>query len=200
MDLSTPVAILTFLQSQGYFIIFFLMFLERPPITYIVAFASSLGFFNIYFILLLTIAGAMIADSIFFLIGKIGKKIVIKKYVNRLLNSNKIKKIKLHLKDRPFRTLAIIKIVFLLPIPGIILAGAVGMPFRRFILYSSLITIIYSTIIVTLGFYSGMAFLTILRYLKYSGLLIGAMILLIIGIWSLLRFISKRLTKNITKI
>jgi len=201
MDLGTASSALAFLQTQGYFIIFLLITLEGPIITYIAAFAASLGFFNIYAILAVSILGNFVGDIILFGIGRLGRRPVIEKYVSNLLkNHHRIERIKEYLKRNPGKTMTVIKLTPPLPIPGLILAGVSELSFFVFVFYSAIICISYSTFITMLGFYSGMAFTTIMKYFSYGEYIAGVLVLFIVGCWIAVRLLIQRYTKKIEKI
>ena len=193
-------SVLQFLQTSGYGIIFIIMIIEGPIITYIAAFASSLGIFNIFYVLILSVLGDVIGDLALFFIGRMGKQTAIEKYENKHLNPTKMSQLKMYLEKNPGKTIATIKLTPFLPIPGLILAGASNIRFKQFVFYSVFISLIYCLAMIVLGFYSGVAFLTIAKYVKYVEYLVGGTILLIVGVYFLIKFISKKVSNKIGKI
>lgn len=189
-----------FLQIHGYWIMFLLVFIEGPIITYIAAFAASLGIFNIYYVLLLSILGNTLPDLIYFLIGRIGKHEKVKKYVSSFFNENRIKKIREKLRDNPWKTIIVIKITPTLPLPGFILSGTTELKLTKFLFCSLIVSAVYSIFFLILGFYSGLAFSTLARYIRYSEFLMGVAILLTIIIWLLLRFFLSEVSEKIERI
>jgi membrane-associated protein len=197
---TNPSGLLAFLQTNGYTIMLILMILEGPIVTYVAAFAASLGVFNIYYILVLSLLGNFIGDLGAFLIGRIGKRYSVEKYVSKLISEKRMEKIKDYLKNHTGKTLAVIKLTPPLPVPGLMLAGASGVSFKKFFIYSSIVSVIYSISMVLLGFYSGFAFNTISKYVKYIEFIIGGSILLAIGIYLLFRYLSKQISIRIERI
>lgn len=193
-------SMLQFLQTSGYGIMFILMIVEGPIITYMASFAASLGIFNIFYVLILSLLGNILGDLIFFFIGRISKETVVEEYEHKSLNESKISKLKMYLEKNPGRTIAVIKLTPFLPIPGLILTGASKISLKKFIIYSALINIVYAVSMVLLGFYSGVAFLTIAKYVKYAEYLIAGTILLVIGGVFLVRFLSRKISNKIEKI
>jgi membrane protein DedA with SNARE-associated domain len=187
--------VLQFLQTSGYGIMFIIMLVEGPIITYIAAFAASLGIFNVFYVFILSFLGNFLGDLIFFFIGRISKESMVDEYESRSLNPTRRNKLKTYLETNPGRTIAVIKLTPFLPIPGLILAGASNIKFKKFLVYSVLVTICYSLTMVLLGFYSGLAFLTIAKYVKYIEYLIGGTIILVLFVFLLFRFVSKRVSK-----
>ncbi|MFA7708469.1 MAG: VTT domain-containing protein [Candidatus Pacearchaeota archaeon] len=200
MVLTTSASILSLLQIHGYWIMFALMFIEGPMVTYIAAFIASLGIFNFYYVLILSILGNSLPDLTYFLIGRIGKHEKIRKYAGSLLDKNRIIKIREHLKNHPWKTILVIKLTPALPFPGFILSGTTDLKLTKFIFCSLIISAVYSVFFSFLGFYSGLTFNTLSKYIKYGEILIVILVLLTITIWLLFKFLSQRVSKRIEKI
>jgi membrane-associated protein len=200
LDLSTPAKILTSLEGLSYFIIFLIFIAEGPIVNFAAAFASSLGFFNVFIILVLAITGNIVGDTMYYFIGKFGKKGIIDKFVRKSFNSSKIKRLNKYLQNNPGKTLTVIKLTPAFPIPGLILAGAANMKFTTFVFYSILISAIQCSFITVLGFYSGAAFSLIFEYFRYGSYLAAGLVILMVGFWLLLKFLSKKVTDRIEKI
>jgi membrane-associated protein len=192
--------VLQFLQTSGYGILFILMIVEGPIITYIAAFAASLGIFNIYYIFILSSLGNIVGDLIFFFIGRVSKRGTVERYLHNSLNETKMGRLKGYLERNPGKTIAVIKLTPFLPIPGLIVTGASDISLKKFILYSSIVSMIYSLSMVLLGYYSGVAFLTIAKYVKYIEFLILGTIIIVIGIIFLVRFISRKVSNKIERV
>jgi membrane protein DedA with SNARE-associated domain len=197
---SSPMGILAFLQTTGYFILFIVMIFEGPIITYAAAFAASLGVFNIFYIFILSFLGNVVGDLIFFFIGRIGKRYVIDKYVSHWLKEKRIEKIRDYLKNNPGKTIVAIKLTPPLPAPGLILAGASEMSFKIFMIYSSIVSASFSIFLTALGFYSGVAFNTIANNFGYIELIIPGVIILTILVFILVRYLSKKISNRIERI
>lgn len=200
MYFNLPEYILAFLQVHGYFILLGLMFLEGPIVTYIAAFASSLGIFNAYSVWILSVFASTIFDLTWFFVGKYGGGTSVYRYFINKIGREKMMKIETFLIDNPAKTVAVIKLTPTLPIPGLILCGAIKVPFKKFFFYSSLVVIAYSSLLVTLGYYSGIAFDTASKYIKYGELLIVGTIIAIIVATIMARKISKKISSKIEKI
>jgi putative Mn2+ efflux pump MntP len=85
-------------------------------------------------------------------------------------------------------------------VPGLMLVGASDISLRKFFFYSSIVSVIYSVSMTILGFYSGLAFGTISKYVKYIELIIGAAVLLVIGVYFLMKYLNKKIAEKIEKI
>ena len=191
---------LLFVQHHGYFLLFLLFIVEGPLFTYAAAFAASLGLFNVYLVLLVSILGNVIGDLLYYSIGRLGKKMHFENYFTKKIQKSKVKKIISYLKKNPGKTLAVIKLTPPLPLPGLILAGSVDTPLPTFLFYSFLITILSSTLIVILGYYSGTAFEKIATYLNYGEILIGVAFIFVILFYLLMKFLFRSVSHKIEKI
>ena len=198
MDLSTPATILTFLQHQGYLIIFLLFVIEGPMLNYVAAFAASLGFFNVYIIVLLAITGNVVGDLIYFGIGRWGKKVIVNRHIHARIQSSKIDQIRTFLHQHPGKALSLIKLTPPLTLGGLMLAGASEMTLGTFLLYSLLISTLYSGLITALGFFSGHAFMSIGSVIKYEPLLVGLSAIVVVALWYALRWITHKMSWTIS--
>ena len=192
--------VLQFLQTSGYGIMFLITLVEGRIVTYIASFAASLGIFNVFIVFALSLLGNVTGDVILFYIGRFSKPTSIEKYEDKHLNSTRLNKLKLYLDKNPGKTIAVIKISPLLPIPGLILAGTLNIKFKDFFIYSFVVSFVFDLFLVLLGFYSGVAFLTIAKYAKYIEYLILGTIILIALVFFLFRFVSKKVSNRIEKI
>lgn len=192
--------ILAFLQVHGYFILLGLMFVEGPIVTYVASFAASLGIFNVYFVWVISVFSSTLFDLTWYFIGRYGGGTSVYKYFIDKIGREKMMRIETFLINNPAKTIAVIKLTPTLPIPGFILSGAIKVPFRKFFLYSSTIVVVYSSLLVALGYYSGLAFGTASKYIKYGELLIVGTIITIIAITILARRLAKKISSRIEKI
>jgi len=197
MDFTNASNVILFFQNNGYMIIFLIMILEGPIVTFAASFAASLGMFNPFVIFCLAVVANLIGDIIWYFVGRVGSLTFIFRILHRFrLTSGYIKRLKSHLKNYPFKSILVIKFAPLLPVPGIIFAGVVQMPFLEFCLYVLVIGIPVAAVIVAAGFYSGIAFNLIARYLKFGELFILGLILLLWLIWKAFRKIANFLEKK----
>lgn len=200
MDLSLPANILAFLQVHGYSVLFLIIMLEGSIITYVAGFAASSGIFNVWFLLILAPIANTIADSVYFLIGRFGKGTSVYRFFLNRIGPEKVARIEHYLYHNLGKTLLVIKFTPPLPVPGLILSGTAKVPFRKFVFYSFLLSAVYSSILITLGFYSGVAFSTVSGYLKYVEIAIGLAVFMIVVVPIIIRKVSQKLSVKIEKI
>ena len=192
--------ILQFIQSSGYFFMYILMTLEGPIVTYAAAFASSLGIFNVFYVFLLSSLGNITGDIILFYVGRFSKKERVENYAHNSLSTSRMDRLKRYLERNPGKTIATVKLTPFLPVPGLILIGSSNMGLKKFAGYSILFSMISASVMVLLGFYSGIAVLTFAKYVKYvEHVVIGAILLTII-VFILIKFVSKKISGKMEKI
>ena len=197
---SSPSGLLQFLQSSGYFILFFLMSIEGPIVTYVASFAASLGIFNIFYVFILSSLGNILGDMVLFYIGRFSKKKSVEKYELKSLKPSRMDRLRGYLERNPGRAIATVKFTPFVVVPGLVFIGSTSIKFRKFLLYSVLASMTYSLSMTLLGFFSGVAFLTIARYVKYIEYLIGIAIVIGFLVYFIIKFISKRISKKMGKI
>lgn len=185
------------LANSSYWIIFLLIFFEGPVITYIASFAASLGYLNVFIIFLLSSFAKIIPDYILFAIGKYGKKAVIEKYFKKKkMKMPILAKMEYNIKNNFVKTLAFLKIVPVVPVPGLIMVGASGVSTKKFLIYSAIFSIAIAFAFTVAGYYTGEAYLIFMNYFKKVELAILATVVLIFVVWFLFRFFRNRIREK----
>ena len=84
-----------------------------------------------------------------------------------------------------------VKVVPSLPMVGLTIAG-MTIPFKKFLYWSVLISVIYSVFFFILGFYAGQAYLLILYYFKAGEIAISIIAVISIVGWILMKYWLKK--------
>ena len=182
--------------NHGYPVMFLGMLVEGPVITAAASFAVALKYFNLEIVFILAILGDLIADFAYYVIGYFGHITIVKKHGHFFrVSENKIEKLKNLLELHPGKILIAIKLAPFVPAPGLIIAGATHMSFKKFALVSTLITLPKVVIFMLLGYYFGQA------YDKISTLATrSSYFLMAAGVAIILVYLGyKKLTTNISK-
>jgi membrane protein DedA with SNARE-associated domain len=189
--------ILNNLQVWGYPLMFLLMTIEGPIATMAGAFLASLGFFNVFIVLILSIVGDLIADIIIYYFGFFSGKNSFQ------LNQKKlIQKIKESFRKRGDNLFFLTKITIGLSLVTFSLAGASKFSFKKFLLFSLLGGVVWSSFIVVLGYFFGKMAEIIEEYIKFGGwivFLIAVLTIIIIVIRQKKVLLNKKLNNNQTK-
>lgn len=187
--------LLELITTWGYPAMFLLMVLEGPIATISAAFLASMGFFNPIAVYFLSVIGDIVGDVILYRLGYSGGK----KFLEKAERFLKIKESLVNKLEQLFKTKGA-KIIFSvksttgLVYITFILAGAVKMDFRKFLYYSLLGGLVWSALLVCLGYFFGYAAEQISAYIKYAG--VGIFILAIASVF-VINYMKKGKSKNI---
>jgi membrane protein DedA with SNARE-associated domain len=183
------------LSLWGYPIMLFLMIVEGPIVTIVAAFLASMGYFNIFAVFGLSIAGDVIGDIILYYIGYFGGEKILPK-VEKFLKISKstVEKLKQKFHKNSGRIIFYVKSTTGLSYITFITAGTLKMRISKFIYFSILGGLIWSSFLVIMGYFFGYAADKISEYIRYAGAVIVAIagIFFIILIWY-----KKKQAKNI---
>lgn len=192
--------VLAWTIAHGYPFIFLAMCLEGPMITAAAGFAAALGFFNPWVILVLSILGDLFPDTIYYLIGYIGRLSVIEKIARRLgLDQERIRRTEDHLKEHFGKTMVALKLTPVVSTLGFMLVGYLRLSFINFTKYSSSVTVPKSIIFLVIGYFFG-RFYNINQYLHYAEVIFPLGIILIMLIYFGQKKISGLIAKKVEKI
>jgi len=183
---------LAFAKSNSYLLIFLVMVVEGPTITTAAAFASSLGYLDVMTIFLLSILGDLVGDGIHFALGRGARAAFIEKYGHFVgLDGTAIKKLEEQLKRHLGKTMVVVKMT---PVAGVglLLAGALRVPWKRFALLSLAITLPRAIFFTALGYLFGWAVNTTLTYLAWGEYSLLALLVFLVVLF----FVFKKTTKK----
>jgi membrane-associated protein len=187
------------LMQERYVLLFPIAILEGPIISVITGYLTHLGFFDLFAAYGIIVAGDLVGDVIYYLVGRYGRLQFIEKWGHFF----GIKAEKVLDMERVFglhSAKALFWGKFTLGLGGIIIvaAGAARVPFSKFFIYSSLGTIPKSAILMLIGGFFGYAFLTISRYFDYTAAITLAVALLFaIGYFLFQRYAKKSIVKKL---
>ncbi len=172
--------ILESINDWGYPLMLLLMILEGPIATLGAAFLASMGFFNVFIVLTLSIFGDIVGDVILYYIGFFSRKgLILKKRKFLKSNSGVIKVIKSSFKEKGAQIIFFTKVTTGLCYVTFILAGMIKLDFKKFLLFSILGGIVWSSFVVGLGYYFGWIAEEIEQYIKFSGWIIFSLTVII---------------------
>ncbi len=177
------------------------MLIEGPIVTLIASFAAAGGVFNIYYVFLLSVLGNVIPDFVYFSLGRFLRKDRVEKLIHRLgLNKKNMLKLEGNLKKHSIKTIIFIKLFPFVPIPGIILAGFLRMPFKRFFTISIIVDFIAILAYIGIGYWAGVVGINIIKYLRLEKYLLPILLIILIIISLLFKSVYTRIIKHIRKI
>jgi len=184
--------------AHGYFIFFFTALIEGPLVTTAAGVVAAFGYYNIVIIILIAIAGDLTADVIYYFIGYHSRILVIERYGHRFgITKERIEKIEKMVHKNFKKTMFIVKVSPIIPIPGLIAIGASRVSLRKFIEMSLLVTVPKSSLFALLGFYSGKAYAHLGSSITNGSYIIGGLILVIILVYFIYQKITSRITREV---
>lgn len=176
-------------QPLAYLSVFLGMIIEGDVVLFTAAFLTQEGFFNPVFMFASLFAGILIGDTLWY---KLGAYVVNSdrravKAVWRLT-----KPFDTHMKERPLRTIFVSKFAYGIHHVLLMRAGAIGIPFRKFIEDDAISSLCWIFVVGGLGYFSSYSFGLTKEYLRFAeiALLIG------IIVFVLLENIIRQLLKN----
>ena len=198
MDFTTFQGTTNWVIAHGYALLFIAILIEGPVVTAAGAFAAALGYLNVYVVFLLSILGNLIPDIVFYAIGFWGRKRLAEKYGHWVgLTEQRIKYLENLLEHHAGKALTIIKLLPILPTPGLILAGATRMPLKKYAFWSIIIIIPSSLFFLVVGYYFGAAYGAISRYVDYGGYAALGLLLLFVLVYYGYKKISRKVAEGI---
>ena len=163
------------LSFWGYPTMLFLMIVEGPIVTIIAAFLASLGYFNIFAVFALSVAGDVIGDIILYHIGYFGGQKILPKVEKFLkVSQSTVEKLKQKFHEKSGKIIFYVKSTTGLSYITFITAGTLRMRLSKFVKFSILGGLVWSSFLVVVGYFFGYAAEQISQYLKYAGYLIFA--------------------------
>jgi membrane protein DedA with SNARE-associated domain len=157
-----------------------LAIIEGPIVSVIAGFLTTQGIFNPLLIFLVMVTGDIIGDGIFYIIGYKGEKLF--RYFK--INKEKIEKAEIYFQENHNKAIAASKIMWGIGTAGLIAAGALHVPYKRYFKTCALYSLGQSFIMITLGIFFGQAYTIIGKYFNYYAALVS-----VLGIAFLLLFI-----------
>ena len=184
--------------AHGYFIFFFTALIEGPLVTTAAGVAAALGYYNIVIIVLIAIAGDLTADVVYYFIGYHSRILVIERYGHHFgITRERIEKIEKMVHKNFKKTMLIVKVSPIIPIPGLIAIGASRVSLKKFVEMSLLITAPKSLLFALLGFYSGKAYAHLGNNITNGSYIIGGLILVIFVVYLIYQKITSRITREV---
>jgi membrane-associated protein len=162
--------IFQFLSHYGYWIMLPLMVIEGPVITIISAMLARLGAFNVFIVFIFSVSGDMIGDIILYWLGyRFGMSFVrrVGKYMG--ITENLVLRMENYFKKHGGKTIFTVKSTTGLCWATFTAAGIVKMDFKKFVKYSFLGGIVWSSFLVVLGYFYGYMWAQLKQYIAWIG-------------------------------
>ena len=184
-------SILLLLVKYKYLILFPIAVLEGPFAAIIVGFLSSSGVFNIFVVYLFLVVGDMVGDSLYYFLGRLSGSSFVKHGHRLGITPEKLEIAKNYFSNYHHRALIISKLAYGVGVSGIVAAGILKIPYKKFLKTCMYIAIIQSACLVLIGFLFGHAYLQIEQYLNIYAKIILIIALILVGYFIFSKIKSK---------
>ena len=192
---------LAWARGAGYLLMFVAMVIEGPVITAAAAFGAALGYFNIFIVFILSVAGDLVGDFIYYGIGYFGRVNFVEKYGHHIgLTKKRMKHMERLIEEHPKKTLTAIKLAPMLPAPGLMMIGAVRMPFSRYTWMTLLVALPKTILFMLLGYYFGRSYDSITAYFQNGEYFLLVAVVAIVLAFYFYKQISTRISTRLEAI
>lgn len=173
--------IITLLLTYKYLILVPIAIAEGPIASVIAGFLVTLGFLNIFLVYVIIVLGDIIGDTAFYYLGY-GGKTILNKYGSFLgITQERLEQAKRYFETKHQKAIILSKIIHGVGIAGLVTAGILRIPYRRYIKSCITVTIPQSAVLVLTGVLFGHAYLQIGKYLDYFAATISVVALAIVA-------------------
>lgn len=175
----TLIQALGWLDYYKYIVIFPLAIIEGPIITILSGFLASLGSLNPVFAYLVIVAGDVVGDSFYYLIGRYSNHLP-KKLISFFgLTKGRIIYMEEKFKNNPKKIFSFGKAAHGLGAIILFASGLSRYSYKKFLIYNLILTLIKSLILIVIGYYFGRAYLSFKAYLDYGALFLATLFVFI---------------------
>lgn len=186
--------IISLLEQYKYIIFFPIAVIEGPIVTIIAGFLVSLKIFNIFLSYIIVLAGDAVGDTILYILGRWGGAALIRRVGPYLgATPTRMEKVKEQFDLRGRRAITFSKLFHGIGMAGLITAGSLKVPYRKYISTCFLVTIFQAAAFMAVGIFFGSAYIKLGQYLDYfaAGTFIIALIIILIIILKKYKLFSR---------
>ncbi len=177
--------IITLLETYKYFILFPLAILEGPILTVVAGFLVSLGLMNAFIVLPVVVVGDTVGDMLHYALGRFGSRFLYAHGHWIGITEEKITSAKTYFEEHHLKSVASSKLVHGIGFVGLIAAGSLKIPYRRFALTALAISFVQGSVLLVVGVFFGYAYAQIEHYFSYGALVLSGVavaVVLCVGI------------------
>ncbi len=190
-------AIPILLIQYGYLSVFLGVAIGGEILILAVGFLSSLGYFNIFLAILVATLGVIISDTIFYLLGRIGRKKIFYRIAKFFrISQKRIDKMESIFIKHDIKAMLLIRFVYGLRAMTLIVAGVSKMKYYRFFIYNFIGTFTWALVLGLLGYFFGESWIILKEYIENFILLISILVFIGIFIMIIITIFKKYLIKQ----
>jgi len=173
--------LLPLIDAYGYLILFPLAIIEGPIVTIIGGFFVTLGIMDPLLVFAIVIAGDVIGDSAYYGLGRWSGTAILARAGGFLgITEEKLEKAKSYFNLHGNKMITFSKLIHGIGTAGLVAAGSLAVPYRRYITICFLVTLAQSSLLLAIGILFGHAYVQIERYLNYYAAVASIAVLLVL--------------------
>lgn len=180
------------LLTYKYLIIIPLAIVEGPITMIVCGFLVTLGILNPLLVYLIMVLGDIIGDMVQYYIGYFGKGLL--PYFK--ITEEKLEKGRKYFNENHTKAIIMSKVVYGIGFTGLIVGGALRIPYGRYFKTCMLVSAVQYAIIFIIGIFFGHAYIIIEKYLNYYAA-ISSIAVLIVLLFIFIRNYKKRINEKI---
>ncbi len=182
--------------SHGYFFMFLGMLIWGPAVTAAGAFGAALHSFNIWIVFVLSLTSNLLGDIIFYALGYWGHEEIALRYGKYVgITKPRLRIFQELITENLGKAMTIAKLIPLLALPGLVMAGVAKAPLRPYIWWALIIALPSTLAYLALGYYFGTAYDIVERYFHLGGIVIA----ILIFIFFVSVYISRRMSRQMER-
>lgn len=186
--------------TNGYWLFFIAAVIEGSLVTTAAGVAAGLGYFSLPLVMLISVAGDLVGDLVYYFIGRSSQTILHSRFFRFFgMTPERVEDLERLIHTHTGKSLILIKLSPLIGPPGLITVGAVRVPFLKFLKITLAITATKAIFFGLLGFVSVKSYLGISKFFSHGSYVIGAIVLMIAIVHLLYRRYTKRLAVTLEK-
>ena len=172
--------ILTLLLAYRYPILIPFAIFEGPIVTVIAGFLVSVGLMNLFAVYGIVVVSDILGDAALYFIGYRGWGFLMKYGFRFGVMKEKMERTNDYFKENHRKAIVLSKLVHGIGSTGLIAAGSLKIPYKRFFTTCLLISMVQSAFFLVIGIFFGGAYAQISKYLNYFAAIISVVALVVI--------------------
>lgn len=165
--------IIVLLETYKYVILFPLAVIEGPILIIVSGFLVSLGLMNAFIVLPLVIVADVVGDLLHYALGRFGSRFLYAHGHWIGITEEKLTNAKHYFEKHHLKSVASSKLLHGIGFVGLIAAGSLKIPYKRFALTALGVSLVQSSALLVIGVFFGYAYVQIEHYLSYGALILS---------------------------
>ena len=162
--------------SYRYWAIFPIAVFEAPVMSIVIGFFAATGFLNVYWAFGVVALGDFVGDTVLYVVGRWFRPFFERIGMHLNFSAERQRRVFAYFAKQDRRAIVISKLVHGVGFTGLITAGSIRVPFRRFILTCIVVTVAQSAVLTVVGMLSGHAYQSFAHFLGYFDIVVAVIV------------------------